>query len=108
MARANVVPFFGVGREITSGVIGPRLADLGEPRAVAGQHRIGGVERIDYVSGESARGARGRETKKRPGALAAALDDAGLDQKFQVTRNARLRLAENRHDLAHRQFRFGE
>ena len=57
---ANRFPFIAApsqqARAAATG-LGPRLPDLGEPRAVAGQHRIGGVKRIDHASGQSACGA---------------------------------------------------
>ena len=49
-----------------------------------------------------------RDSKKNPAAFAVALDKPGFDEEFQMARNARLRLAENRHELADREFGFGE
>lgn len=37
-----------------------------------------------------------------------ALDKSGFDQEFQMARDARLRLAENCHELADREFGFGK
>ncbi len=83
-------------------------ADFGEPRAVAGQHRIGAVEPRQ----DSARQSRGwplvRGVEKSPGAFAMALDKAGFEQQLEMTRDARLRLAENGHQFAHRQLRLGQ
>jgi hypothetical protein len=46
--------------------------------------------------------------KEHPGALAMALDQFGLDKKFEMARNAWLRLAEDGHEFADRQFGLGE
>ena len=37
-----------------------------------------------------------------------ALDKAGFEQQLEMTRDARLRLAENGHQFAHRQLRLGQ
>ena len=50
------------------------------------------------------RDARFGQTEKRPGAFALPRGEPSLDQKLQVARVARLRLAENGHKLAHGQF----
>ena len=55
------------------------------------------------------RAARLSQTEEGPGALALSRGETGLDQKLQVARDAGLRLPENGHELAHRQFgRFQE
>ncbi len=48
------------------------------------------------------------DSKENPCALAVALDKSGFGEKFQMARDARLRLAENGDELADRQFGFGE
>ena len=71
---------------------------------VRDEDRVGVGDGADDVAGNPRRGARMRHEKEHPGALAMALDQPSLDEELQVPRDARLRLAEDGHKLAHGQF----
>ena len=106
--RADAVPLLGMRGEIAGGVLGARVTHLGESRAIAGEKRVVSLEPTDDGAREGARRAGRRQTEEGPGPFAAALDEAGLDEELEMARDARLRLAQDRHDLAHRQLRLGE
>ncbi len=107
MQRADRVPIRGALGEIGRRLPAPRLARDFEAGAVGVDGRIGRIETTNEIARE--RAARIGETEEGPGALALPRGETSLDQKLQVARDARLRLAENGHKLAHRQFgRFQE
>src|SRR6202042_1487079 len=85
----------------------PRLARDFEAGAVDVDGRIGRIETMNEIARQ--RAPRFSQTEEGPGALALPRGETSLDQKLQVARDARLRLAENGHKLAHGQFgRFQE
>ena len=90
---ADAVPLGGVRAEIGLRRGGARGAHRGEPLAVARDHRIGGIEPVEQRARELGAAAVLGQAEERPGALAEALDQAGLDQQLQMARDARLRLA---------------
>ncbi len=106
MQRADPVPVGGLLGEIGGGLPAPRLARGLEPGPVGGQSRVGRIEPADKVAGEGA--ALVGEAEERPGPLALALGEARLDQELQMARDARLRLAEDRDQLADRELRLVE
>ena len=108
MHGAHLVPVRRVRREIAGRLVGAGLADLGEPRAVGGEMRVGRREPATRSRAKPATGPVWRDSKEHPRALAMALDEPGFDEEFQMARDARLRLAENGHELADREFGFGE
>jgi len=108
MPRTNVVPLGGVGGEVTGGGFGASVAHLGKAQAIFSQHSIIGIEPADDIAGQRARTRRSGETEKRPGALAAAFDEPGLDQQLEMAGNARLRLTEDGHHLADGELRLGQ
>ena len=83
-----------------------RFARRREPGAVGGERPIGGVDAADERARE--RAALVGQAVERPGALALALGEARFDQQLEMARDARLRLAENGDQFAHRQFGFAE
>ena len=95
MQRADPVPVRRLLGEIGRRLPAPRLARDLEPAPVGGEGRVGGVEPADEVARESA--ALVGEAEERPGPLALPGGEPRLDQKLQMARDARLRLAEDRH-----------
>ena len=69
---------------------------------------IGAVERGE--DGPQDRGARPLvgDAEEGPGSFAMPLDELRVDEKLQVARDARLRLAEDVGQIGHRQFALGE
>ena len=108
--RADAVPVGGALGEIGGGLAAARFSGHRQPRAVGDEHRVGRIEAGDQIAGQRAAGAGAAVGKpeKRPGALALALGEAGLDQQFEMARHARLRLAENGDEFADRQFRLAD
>ena len=106
--RADAIPLLGMRGEIAGGVLGARVTHLGEPGAVAGEKGVVSLEPADDGAREGACWPGRRQPEERPGPFAAALDEAGLDEELEMARDARLRLAQDRHDLADRQLRLGE
>ena len=99
---ANPVPVRRLLGEIGRRLPAPGLARDLEPSPIGAERRIGRIQPADDVAGESA--ARVGEAEEGPGALALSGGEAGLNQKFQVARDARLRLAEDGDQLADGQF----
>ena len=77
-----------------------------EPGAVGGERRDRRRDAGDEVARQ--RAARLGEPEERPGALAVALGQPGVDQQLQVAGDARLRLAENADQFADRQLRLAK
>ena len=77
---ADIVPVRRALGEIGGGLAAPRLARHVEPRAVGDEQRVGGIEARNQVAREGA--ALVGEPEKRPGALALALGEPGLDQQL--------------------------
>ncbi len=108
MERAQFIPIRRMGGEIAGRLFGALAAHFGEPRTIAGEHGIVGGEPGENIAAERGGGAAMRHQEKRPGAFAMALDEPGFDQKLQMPRDARLRLAENGDELADGQLRLGK
>ena len=108
MERAHAIPVCGDLREIARRGVGAVAADFREALAVGDDLRVGGIDAAQDVAREPCGGAAVGEIEEGPGALAVALDEAGLDQQLQVPRDAGLGLAEDVHELADRDFRLGE
>ena len=108
MELADAVPLRGVGAEIVLRRRGPRGAHRREPVAVARDHRVLRVELRDQGAGELGRAAGFGQPEERPGALAEALDQPGLDQKLEMARDARLRLPQDLGQVGHRQLGLAE
>jgi hypothetical protein len=79
---------------------------FGQSRAVGGKGRLLGRKPCDEVARYSGRRSRLRKTEKDPGAFPVALDEARLGEKLQMAGDARLRLAQDRHELAHGELGF--
>ena len=94
--------------EIALGALGARGARLGEPHAVRREHGVQGVDGGEELPRQGAGRPRLGEPEEGPGALAAALQKARLDEQLEMAGDARLRLAEDRDDLAHGQLALGE
>ena len=108
MHGAHLIPDDGLRREIARGAVRAHLPDLGEARTVGGGQRVVAGQPADDVAAELRRRRALRGQKERPGALAMAIDEAGLDEQLQMTRDARLRLAEDHDQLAYRQLGLDE
>ena len=104
--RANAVPVGGALGEIGGGLLAARFAGHVEPGAVGLQHGIVGADAGDEIARERAM-ALGKP-EERPGPLALSLGQPGVDQQLEMARNARLRLAEDGDELAHRQLGLAE
>ena len=92
---ADAVPFGGVLAEI--GLRGGRArgAHGGEPPAVAQHHRVGRIEPPDQRLRDVGDAAALAEAIERPAPLAEAIDQPGFGQQLQMSRDARLRLAQD-------------
>ena len=77
---ADAVPFGGVRAKISLRRGGARLAHRGEPRAVARDGLIGRIEPVEQRARHLGAAAALGQPEERPGALAEALDQAGLGQ----------------------------
>ena len=100
--RADAVPIGGAFGEIGGRLLAPGLARDFQPGPIGSQSGIVGRDAGDQIARE--RPALVGQTKERPGALALALREAGVDQQLEMARDAWLRLPENRDQFAHRQF----
>ena len=80
----------------------------GEPLAVARDGRVGGIEPRDQRARQLGAAAVLGEPEERPGALAEALDQPGLDQQLEMARDARLRLAQDVGEVGDGQFGLGQ
>ena len=100
--RADLVPIGGARGEIGRRLLAPRLARDVEADAVGVHDRIGRIETAQPFARQ--RSARFGEAEEGPGALALPRRETRLDQQPQMTRDARLRLAENGDELAHGEF----
>jgi len=89
---ADAVPLGGVPPEIILRRGGARGAHGGEPLAVAGDHRIVGIEARDHGAGDVGRAAALAQPEERPRAFAEALHQAGLGKEPQMARQPRLGL----------------
>ena len=102
---AQFVPVTGVLAEISLRRGGARGPHLVQPLAVAGKHPVGRVDEIEERLPEFRARPLGYAAMKGPASFAEALDQAGLRQEPQMSRYARLRLAENFDEVGDRQFR---
>ena len=76
--RADRVPVGGALGEIDCRLPAPRLARRGQPAAIGGEGRVGGIDAVDQRARQRAAGVG--EPVERPGAFALALGEAGFDQ----------------------------
>ncbi len=97
---AQVIPVGGVGLEVRGRRPGARAAHLVEPRPVGQQHGIVARDGIDDLPRQTRGGGDLRHEQEHPGALAVALDEAGLDEQLEVPGDARLRLPEDGDEFA--------
>ena len=81
---------------------------LGEADAVAGEPVVGAVEGGQDGAQDLGRGGALAEAEEGPGAFAVPLDEAGLGQELEMTRDARLRLAEDVGQVGHRELALGQ
>jgi hypothetical protein len=84
------------------------LADLVEPCAVGGKIRIAGRQPRGEIAGKARHWPRLCDPEENPRPLAMALDKPSFDEEFEMAGDARLRLAENRDKLAHRELGLGD
>jgi len=102
MQRADLVPIGGARGEIGRRLLAARLARDVEADAVGVHDRIPRIETAQPFVRQ--RPARFGETEEGPGTLTLSRGEPRLDQQSQMTRDARLRLAENGDQLAHGEF----
>ena len=103
---AGLLPDRRMPGEIFLRLSGARGAHILEPRPVTG--KAGSLRRAGHNGArQSGGGPFFRGVEKSPGAFAMPIDEPGFEQQ-QMTGHARLRLAENGHQFAHRQFRLGQ
>ena len=105
---ADAVPLGGVLAEIGLRGGGARRPHRGEPLAVARDHRVGRVEPLQQRARDGRAAALLGQPEERPGALAEALDQAGLGEQLQVPRDARLRLAQDVGEVGDGQLGLGQ
>ena len=82
--------------------------DRGQALAVARDRRIERVEPADELARERGAAATLGQAEEGPGALAEALDQAGLGQEPEMARNPRLRLAQDVGEIGDRQLRLAQ
>ena len=80
---------------------GAGLAHDFEPGAIGADDGISRIETAEPIARQ--RSARFGEAKERPSAFALPHGEPRLDQQFEMTRDSRLRLAEDGDQFAHRQ-----
>jgi hypothetical protein len=90
-----MVPACGVYREIFGSPVLPLALDRGQPFEITLDLRIGAADAGDQPEHEIARRVGIRKPEEGPRTLLVAADQPGLQQQFQVARDARLRLAED-------------
>ena len=105
---ADAIPLGGMPAEIVLCRGGARGAHRGEPLAVAGDHRVVGIEPRDHRARDIGGAAALAQTEERPRAFAEALDQAGLGEKAQMARQAGLRLAQDLGEVGNRQLGLGD
>jgi hypothetical protein len=108
MQFADAIPFGGVRAKISLRGGGAGLPHGGEPRAVARDGLIGGIEALDQRACNFGPSAMLGQTKKGPRALAEAFDKTGFGEKLEMARNARLRLAQDVGEIGNGELRFGK
>ena len=108
MKFADAIPLGGMPAEIVLCRGGARGAHRGEPLAVAGDHRVVGIEPRDHRTRDIGSAAALAQTEERPRAFAEALDQASLGEEAQMARQARLRLAQDLGEVGNRQLGLGD
>ncbi len=100
MQRANAIPMRCLSGEIAGGLLGAGAPDFVEPSVVRKTRRIGMIDVSDDVAGEPCPRAVIGDQEEGPCPLAVALHQSSFNEQFQMTRNARLRLAKDCDELA--------
>ena len=108
MQAADAIPLGGMAAEIVLRRAHARRAHGGEPFAVAGEYPIVRIEPGDQDARQFGRLALLGKTEERPRALAEALDQPRLGEQPEMTRNPRLRLAQDVGQVRYRQLVLGE
>ena len=103
--RADRVPHFGVGGEITGRGFGAVGADGVEPRRVGLEQGLGrlvgpAIEQSEHRVGPLGLGKR----QEHPAAFLAPFDHPGIGEDLEMARHPRLALGENLGEFADRQF----
>ena len=106
---ADAVPLRGVRAEIVLRRVrrargAPRRAARGRASTIGSS----GSSRAISARASSALPPRFGQAEERPGALAEALDQAGLDQQLEMARDARLRLAQDVGEVGDGQLGLGQ
>ena len=105
---ADAIPLRGMGREIILRRLRARLAHGGQSFAVARQDRIVGIEIIGQKPHHLRAALLVGDAEEGPGALAMAFDQSGFGQQLEMTRNARLRLAQDFGQVGDGEFGLGQ
>ena len=109
MQLADAVPLGGMRAEIGLRRGGARLraptASRSRSRAMVGS---AGSSRVDQRARDLGAAAVLGQAEERPGALAEALDQAGLGQQLEMARDARLRLAQDVGEVGDGQLGLGQ
>jgi hypothetical protein len=105
---ANAVPLGGVPAEIGLGGAGALRPHRGQPLAIARERRVVGVKAGNELAGKLGGILPLAQAEERPRPFAETLDQPGLDEEPQMTRNARLRLAQDGGEVRDGQFRLPE
>ena len=109
MKRADLVPDAGMRAEIAGRGLGAVGANDLQPRHVGGEQRFrAGVRPAVDQHEHRLYPVRVRERQEDPAALLAPLQDPGIGEDLQVARDARLALAKDLRQLAHRQLHLPE
>ena len=87
---------------------GTRLPHRGEPRAVARDCLVAGIESLEQSACNIRTAPVLGKAEEGPGAFPKAFDETGFGQKLQVARDARLRLSQDVREIGDGQFRLGQ
>ena len=97
------MPLGGIFAEIGARDVGALVLDRAQTLQIERDRRIGIAARCHELSRQRPDRARLPQTIKDPAAFAETIEEAGLAQQLQVTRNPWLALPQDLGKLAHRQ-----
>src|SRR6185312_14705929 len=95
MQRAQPVPFGGIGAEIVASTVLPALLDGIEPLEIALDRRVGSVQPRNHSRQKVANPVAVGQAEVGPRTFLVTMDEIGFQKQLQVSRDRRLRLAEN-------------
>ena len=106
--RANLVPSGRVAREVLAGLRRTLAAHGLQPLGVANDDLVGRIDQPQGLVGQAPGIARGHEAIEHPSPIGEPLDQPGLGQQLEVTRDARLALVQHPAQFQNRQLLPGQ